>query len=72
MSKTIHLGYTCPTCGIRVPVYSFSSSRGIPTLCTPPTDQVVTCPTCNQRRHVRFAEIERLERWEEGNAAAAA
>ncbi len=70
MARTIHLGYTCANCGMRVPVYSFTSTSGIPSLNTPATDQRVTCPTCSQARDVRFADIDKLERWEELPVAA--
>jgi hypothetical protein len=35
------------------------------THCTPPEDRSVQCPSCHQQRHVAFAEIQNLERWEE-------
>jgi hypothetical protein len=46
-------------------VYTFTRSNGNGAeSCTPPEDRSVECPTCHARRHVAFAEIESLERWE--------
>lgn len=65
MIRTVHLGYRCNACSTRVPVYTFAPSNGNGAQsCTPPVDRNVECPTCHARRHVAFAEIENLERWE--------
>jgi hypothetical protein len=63
MGRTIHLGYTCPQCWTRVPVYDFTNVNG-ETVATPPVDQTVECPHCHLPRTVKFAQLERLERWE--------
>ena len=65
MISTIHLGYRCNACSTRVPVYTFTRSSGHGARsCTPPVDRHVVCPTCHAPRHVAFAEIESLERWD--------
>jgi hypothetical protein len=65
MIRTVHLGYKCGTCRTRVPVYTFTRSNGKGAqTCTPPVDRVVQCPGCHTSRHVAFAEIQSLERWE--------
>ncbi len=75
MVRTIHLGYSCNSCHERVPVYTFSrSSNSRSSQCTPPVDRSVECPKCHAARHISFAELQTLERWEEyiaseGNAA---
>ena len=65
MARAIHLGYRCNACRTRVPVFTFTRSSGNGAeSCTPPEDRFVECPTCHAQRHVAFAEIENLERWE--------
>jgi len=66
MARVVHLGYRCNVCRTRVPVYTFiRSNESKATHCTPPEDRSVQCPSCHQQRHVAFAEIQNLERWEE-------
>ena len=70
MIRTVHLGYRCNACSTRVPVYTFTRSNGNDAQsCTPPVDRNVECPTCHARRHVAFAEIQSLERWEVASGA---
>ena len=70
MIRTVHLGYRCNACSTRVPVYTFTRSSGNGAQsCTPPVDRNVECPTCHARRHVAFAEIQSLERWEVAGGA---
>lgn len=63
MKRSIHLGYTCPKCWTRVPVYTFTKLNG-DTVATPPEDQSVECPNCHLPRTMRFALLEHLDRWE--------
>jgi DNA-directed RNA polymerase subunit RPC12/RpoP len=63
MADSVHLGYTCPNCRTRVPVYTFTRSNG-KTVATPPEDQSVKCPNCDSPRTVIFAHLQYLDRWE--------
>jgi hypothetical protein len=70
MIRTVHLGYRCNICCTRVPVYTFTRSKGnVAQPCTPPVDRNVECPTCHTPRYVAFAEIQSLERWEVAGGA---
>lgn len=64
MADTVHLGYACPNCRTRVPVYTFTRSNG-KTVATAPEDQSVKCPKCHSPRTVKFAYLQYLDRWEE-------
>jgi len=63
MGRTIYLGYTCPSCCTRVPVYTFTNVNGEITA-TPPEDQSVECPFCHSSQTVNFGLLQHLDRWE--------
>ena len=63
MGRTIYLGYTCPKCCTRVPVYTFTNVNG-EIDATPPIDQRVVCSHCHFPRTVSFAGLQHLDRWE--------
>ncbi len=63
MGRTIYLGYTCPKCCTRVPVYTFTNVNGA-IEATPPIDQRVECSHCHFPRTVSFAVLQHLDRWE--------
>ena len=70
MARTVHLGYRCDACRTRVPVHTFTRSNGNGAQpCALPEERCVECPSCHAPRHVAFAEIQNLERWEVAGGA---
>jgi hypothetical protein len=57
MAENILLGYTCPSCGMRVPVLRSSE---------PPKDfpkEIVAVCQCGTKRKIGLEEVQRLDVW---------